>query len=135
MEFQRYGWLLASLLPFAVQAETYVVGVENAAFLPYSTVDAQGQYGGYARELLDRFASSAGVTFVYRPLPSAGLLDALLKGDVDFKYPDSPAWGEAAKAGQALSYSAGTSDFIDGVLVAAPRHGKGIGQLDRKSVV
>jgi hypothetical protein len=35
--------LLASLLPLASNAESYVVGVENAEFMPYSSVDDQGR--------------------------------------------------------------------------------------------
>ena len=128
-------WLLSSLLPCAAYAETYVVGVENSEFLPYSRVDAQGQYGGYARELLDRFASRAGVTFVYRPIAPAELLDELLEGGVDFKYPDSAAWGAQARAGKPLLYSASTADYIDGVLVAPLRHGKGLEPLKHLAVV
>ena len=127
--------LFASLLPCVASAETYVVGVEKAQFLPYYTVDAQGQYSGYARELLDSFAASAGVTFVYRPIATAGLLDELLSGGVDFKYPDNAAWGKSARLGKNVSYSAATVDYIDGVLVAPPQHGKGLEQLKRLAVV
>ena len=129
------GCLLASLLPCVASAETYVVGVENAQFLPYSTVDAQGQYSGYARELLDRFAASAGVTFVYRPIAPAGLLDELLSGRVDFKYPDNAAWGASERADKSLSYSVATVDYIDGVLVVPQQHAKGLQQLRRLAVV
>lgn len=135
MKPHRCCWLLVSLLPCAAHAETYVVGVENAEFMPYFSVDAQGRYSGYARELLDRFASSAGISFVYRPLPPAGLLGELLNGGIDFKYPDHPAWGAEARAGQPLAYSLATADFIDGVLVAPLRQGKGIEQLKRLAVV
>jgi hypothetical protein len=127
--------LFASLLPCSASAETYVVGVEDAQFLPYFTVDAQGQYSGYARELLDRFASSAGVTLVYRPIAPAQLLTELLNGRVDFKYPDNAAWGAAQRAAKALSYSAATADYIDGVLVVPQEHGKGLQQLRHLAVV
>lgn len=130
-----YRWMLLGLLPCAASAETYVVGVENAAFLPYFTVDAKGQYGGYARELLDRFAAQAGVSFVYRPLAPQALLDELLAGRVDFKYPDNPAWAGAAKLGKGLTYSAASAEYIDGVLVAPARHGQGVAELKRLALV
>ncbi|MBX9753479.1 MAG: transporter substrate-binding domain-containing protein [Pseudomonadaceae bacterium] len=127
--------LFASLLSCAANAESYVVGVEKTQFLPYYTVDAQGQYSGYARELLDLFASNAGITFVYRPIAIQGLLGELLNGGVDFKYPDNAAWGKSAREGKNLSYSAATVDYIDGVLVAPAQHGKGLEQLKRLAVV
>jgi len=127
--------LFASLLSSAASAETYVVGVEKAQFLPYYTVDAQGQYSGYARELLDQFAASAGITFVYRPIATAGLLDELLSGGVDFKYPDNAAWGTPARLGKNIRYSSATVDYIDGVLVPPLQHGKGLEQLKRLAVV
>jgi ABC-type amino acid transport substrate-binding protein len=51
--------LLASLLPLAANAENYVVGVENAEFMPYSSIDGQGRYSGYGRELLDHLAAAS----------------------------------------------------------------------------
>lgn len=130
-----YVWLLAGLLPCVANAESYVVGVEDAQFLPYSTVDAQGQYSGYARDLLDRFAASAGITLVYRPIAPAQLLGELLNGNVDFKYPDNTAWGAADRVAKKISYSAATADYIDGVLVAPAQHGKGLSQLKRLALV
>lgn len=135
MQFFVRSCLLASCLPFTVHAQTYVVGVEKAEFMPYSRVDDQGRYSGYARELLDSFATSAGITLEYRPLAPADLLAALLSGEVDFKYPDNSLWGAAAKTDKNLSYSASTVDYIDGVLVLPLQKGKSIQQLKRLAVV
>ena len=41
--------------------QVYVVGVEQAHFLPHYSVDEKGDYRGFARELLDSFAASSGV--------------------------------------------------------------------------
>jgi len=128
-------FLLASCLPFAAHAENYIVGVEDAEFMPYSRVDGQGHYSGYAHELLEQFAASAGISLEYRPVAPGNLLNALLRGEVDFKYPDNAAWGATAKADKNLSYSASTADYIDGVLVLPLQHGKGIAQLKRLAVV
>ncbi|WP_017937910.1 substrate-binding periplasmic protein [Zestomonas thermotolerans] len=127
--------LLASLLPVVAHAESYVVGVERADFEPYFSLNEQGQYQGFARELLDTFAREAGIELRYRAVAPAGLLGELLEGRVDLKYPDSPTWAVQAKAGQRLSYSAATADFIDGVLVAPLQQGKGLRQLRRLAVV
>lgn len=119
----------------AVHAQTYVVGVEEAAFLPHYNVDAQGQYGGYARELLDRFAKDAGLELTYRPMPAEELLPALLAGRIDFKYPDSPDWSVGAKLERDVHYSQPVARYIDGVLVPPRRVGLGLEQLKRLAVV
>ncbi|WP_346727584.1 substrate-binding periplasmic protein [Zestomonas insulae] len=127
--------LLASLLPGIAHAETYVVGVEQADFEPYFSVDAQGRYSGFARELLDRFARDAGIELRYQPVEPSHLLGELLDGRIDLKYPDSPYWAKELKAGKPVVYSTSTADFIDGVLVAPLQRGKGIQHLKRLAVV
>ncbi len=131
--------LTASVLlmfPAALHAEpTYVVGVEQAHFMPHYSVEQTGEYRGFARDLLDAFAAQAGIRLAYRPLPAAELLPALLAGSVDFKYPDSPAWSAADKAGHRLHYSQAAVAYVDGVMVAPRRQGLGIGQLKRLAVV
>ena len=74
--------LLALSVPVAAE-QTYVIGVEQAAFMPHYSGDAQGNYGGFARELLDSFAAYSGVRLTYKVLPADELLPALLDGRVD----------------------------------------------------
>lgn len=127
--------LLAVLLSTSAQAQTYVVGVENLAFLPHYSTDKQGNYEGFAREVLDLFAAKSGVQLEYRPLSVERLLPALLQGEVDFKYPDSPNWSQTQKAGKGLSYSQGVVNYVDGVLVAPQQQGHGLEKLQRLAVV
>lgn len=131
--------VLASVLfmcPFhAFAQQTYVVGVEAASFLPHYSVDAEGNYKGFARDLLDMFAEQIGVRLAYKPLPADGLLPALLEGEVDFKYPDNPNWAAPAKADYQLYYSQPAVDIVDGVMVAPRRVGLGLEQLRRLAVV
>lgn len=125
---------LALLAPL-VEARTYVVGVEALAFAPHYSLDEAGHYQGFARELLDAFAADSGVTLEYRPLPVAQLLPALQRGEVDFKYPDSPAWAPARKDDLALHYSQPVVDYVDGVLVAPDRQGQALAGIRRLSMV
>ncbi|WP_445323748.1 transporter substrate-binding domain-containing protein [Pseudomonas sp. EL_65y_Pfl2_R95] len=118
-----------------VAAESYVVGVEALSFAPHYSVDKQGHYQGFARELLDLFAADSGVELVYRPLPVNQLLPALLEGRVDFKYPDSDLWAQEQKAGTGISYSKPVVDYVDGVLVAPSRVGQPVSSLKRLSIV
>ena len=127
--------LFAVVCSSAVSAESYVIGVEKLAFAPHYSIDAQGQYQGFARELFDLFAQKSGVALSYKVLPVEQLLPALLSGQVDFKYPDSETWAQAQKAGKPLSYSQAVVDYVDGVLVAPQRQGQPVEQLKRLAMV
>jgi len=116
-------------------AESYVIGVEELAFAPHYSIDKQGQYQGFARELFDAFATHSGVQLSYKPLPVARLLPALLAGEVDLKYPDSAHWAQAQKDGKDLHYSQAVVDYVDGVLVAPQRKGQAVERLGRLAMV
>lgn len=135
MRLKVSGWALIGALPFPALAQTYVVGVENLAFLPHYSTDTQGRFQGFARELLDQFAASAGVLLEYRPLPVQQLLPALLTGAVDLKYPNNPDWAGDEKVGHKLHYSQPVVQYVDGVLVAPERVGQGLPALKRLAVV
>lgn len=139
MKLKAFCWALASILsPLVcapVVAQTYVVGVENLPFAPHYSTDAQGNYQGFARDVLDLFASASGITLEYRPLPVDALLPALFSGEVDLKYPDNPDWAPEQKAGKTLRYSQPVTQYVDGVLVAPERLGQGIGALKRLALV
>lgn len=139
MKLKAFCCALASIfssgVSSAAMAQTYVVGVENLAFAPHYSTDAQGTYQGFAREVLDLFAGTSGITLEYRPLPVDALLPALLSGQVDLKYPDNPAWAPEQKAGKTLHYSQPVTEYVDGVLVAPERLGQGVGALKRLALV
>ncbi|MGY8820975.1 MAG: transporter substrate-binding domain-containing protein [Pseudomonadales bacterium] len=127
---------IALAFSFPVLAETtYVVGVEQANFLPHYSVDDKGNYRGFGRELLDDFVAHAGVSLTLRVMPADALLPALLAGEIDAKYPDSPTWSTQAKADALLQYSLPVVSYVDGVMVAPRRVGLGIDQLRRLAVV
>jgi hypothetical protein len=127
--------LFALVCSTALSAESYVIGVEKLAFAPHYSIDAQGQYQGFARELFDLFAQKSGVELSYKVLPGDQLLPALLGGQVDFKYPDSETWAQAQKAGKRLSYSQAVVDYVDGMLVAPQRQGQPVEQIKRLAMV
>jgi hypothetical protein len=131
--------VLASLIlafSFPVLAEpTYVIGVEQADFLPHYSGDEKGNYRGFARELLDDFAAHSGVRLTLRVMPAEALLPALFAGEIDAKYPDSPVWSTQAKVGSGLHYSLPVVNYVDGAMVVPHRVGLGIDQLRRLAVV
>ena len=59
-----------------------MVGVEDLPFAPHYSLDGEGQYRGFAREVLDAFAVDSGVSLSYKALPVDQLLPALQRGEI-----------------------------------------------------
>ena len=120
--------LLAVILCFNLSAslamaQTFRVGVELQPYPPYYGLE-NGEYQGYARDLLDAFASAQGHRFTYVAVPVKRLLGDFLAGKLDFKYPDNPQWSVEQKRGSSVFYSSSTAPFTDGVLVLPDRLGR-----------
>ncbi|WP_439860355.1 substrate-binding periplasmic protein [Pseudomonas sp. MBLB4136] len=114
----------------ALHAEQYRVGVERQPYLPYFTVE-DGQYRGYARELLDAFAADQGHQFTYVALPVKRLLGDYLAGKLDFKFPDHPHWKSRQKQGHRVHYSQAVAPYTDGVMVLSAHVGLGKARIRR----
>lgn len=84
--------LLQSQLSLATEEKkTYVVGSENISYYPHYDFVNQ-QRDTYIKALLDKFAESQNIEFVYIALPIKRLHLALSQGVIDFAYPDNPKW-------------------------------------------
>lgn len=121
--------LAALCLAPKVQAAHFVVGVQELDYFPIYATDASGQYVGYARELLDLFASHSAHRFEYRVLPVKRLVNDYVLGRMDFMFPDNPRWDAEAKKALAVSYSAPAVTFQDAVMVLPDRRGRPIQSL------
>ncbi|MDN3575167.1 transporter substrate-binding domain-containing protein [Chitinimonas viridis] len=118
------AWIAGAtyLMACQVTAASYTIAVEDVDYFPiYSTAD--GQYRGYARELLDLFARHSGHQFTYLPLPIKRITPYHVRDRVDLVYPDHPRWGKAQKQGRQVHYSAPTLTFQDVILVQPARLG------------
>ncbi len=121
--------LLCSLLGAGtVGAADFRIGVELQSYQPFSSVQ-DGEYQGYARELLDAFAVDQGHRFHYVPLPVRRLLNDFLAAKVDFKFPDDPQWNADLKQGHRIYYSQAAAAYTDGVLVLPEHLGKGLRRI------
>jgi len=118
--------MLLGLLSTVVAAEEklFTVGVEMQPYPPYFSI-RDGEYRGYARDLLDAFAKAKGYRFSYQPRPVKRLLEEHLSGELDFKFPDNPSWKTEEKVGHEIRYSQSIASFIDGTLVPRPRKDQG----------
>ncbi len=122
------GVIIASSQALA-ETKTYTVGVEGHHYYPYYKVGEDGEYGGFARAVLDAFAEDYGCKFNYKPLPVKRLFSSFVKGELDFKFPDNAYWSADLKEGLDVHYSEGVVSYIDGVMDLPENKGKGLGEL------
>ncbi|TWC33231.1 ABC-type amino acid transport substrate-binding protein [Pseudomonas sp. SJZ079] len=114
-----------SLIPATVAAQTYSVGVEDVDYFPiFSVAPPDHQYRGYARELLDLFATHEKITLRYVPLPVRRLYHNYWAGQLDLVFPDNPLWSEPGKPEDSISYSQPLLAFQDVMLVMPARLGQ-----------
>jgi polar amino acid transport system substrate-binding protein len=106
------------------QTRSFIIGVEDLDYYPAYTV-ANGQYGGFARELFDTFGKDAGIRFEYRPFPVPRLYANFFADRVDFKFPDNAKWQGDLRRGKNIIHSDPVMAYIDGTLVPAAMLGKG----------
>lgn len=114
--------------------QRYLVGVEGQEFMPYS-LSLNSDYQGFHRELLDLFASAQGIQFDYIPLTYIRNSQLFLAGQLDFQFPDDPAWIPHLKGGDKIYYSAPAVSYIDGVMLMSVDHGEGLDQLKRLGIL
>lgn len=134
---KTWSWMVSVMLFLGVaslQAEHYVVGVENTQYFPHYTSE-NGEYTGFARDLLDAFAKDKGHTIDYEIVPVRRLFSLFLKGAVDLKYPDNPYWSADAKKDKNVAYSDPVVNYIDGVMVLPKNKGKGKGGIGKLGTV
>lgn len=130
----RLRWLLLlSIWMAAFQSgavPTYTVGVEDIDLSPFYAVrSSDNTYTGYARDVLDRFAKSQNVHFVYVPLPVKRFQVEYWNGKLDFAFPDNPEWNKDQKKNLKIMYSEPVLSFHDTVLVFPDRVGQGLNRL------
>ena len=110
------------------ERKVFTAGVEEFYYAPhYFTVN--GRYYGYGRDLLDMFARKKGFEFSYQPRPYVRLVKELLRGEIDFQYPDNPDWLVDQKRGHKIFYSQGAIEYVDGISRRRADIGKPISTL------
>jgi len=108
---------------------TFKIGVEDIDYYPHYAV-RQGQYVGYARDLLDAFAAHNGYQFEYVILPVKRLYSAfLVDRSVDFKFPDNPHWTPDQRAGIPVYYSSSVINVTEGLMVLPENEGRSLSSV------
>ncbi|MCJ2165614.1 hypothetical protein [Pseudodesulfovibrio sp. S3] len=117
---------LLLLITPALAGQRLTVGVECLDYPPYGSIQ-NGEYRGYARDLLDAFAIEYGYDLVYDPLPVKRLYqDFLVTRILDLKFPDSKDWHPGKRKGLAITYSDPVCEYTDGIHVKPENLGRGV---------
>ena len=100
----------------------WVVGVEDTRYYPhYDLVD--DRWVGFGAELLAQFAEDSGHILDIKPMPVERLFRSFIQNEIDFKYPSSPEWKKAQKAGLGVVYSDQIVGYIDGASILSANAG------------
>lgn len=114
---------------------TYIVGVEETNHFPLYDND-EGEYIGFSRELLDKFAKHANINFEYRAYPVERLFKLYLDTEqLDFKFPDSPAWRPTLKLSKTIFYSKPVIDYQLGIFVHQKLQDRRIDALNTVGII
>lgn len=112
--------IVSLLFSTQVLAQNFTVGVEELDYLPFYTSNG-GAYKGAAKEIMDAFAKKKGYSFSYKAMPINRLLQSMLSGEVDFKFPDNDYWAKDAKAAAKVVYSGPVFETQEGAMVLPKR--------------
>lgn len=122
-------FVFACLSAPAWSGQPLAVGVESLSYEPYYYIE-DGEYRGYARELLDAFGAEYGYDITYVPLPVRRLYYDFLETRVlDFKFPDNSLWKSDMRRGVSVFYSSPLCEYTDGILVLPRNRGNGVKSL------
>lgn len=109
--------------------DKYVIGVGNYEYFPFHSIE-NGEFKGYARDLMDLFSKTENVEIEYKALPWKRLVKLFTTTKkIDAVYPDNPYWDTEEKKGSNVIYSDATNKYQDGVVVRAENKNAGVDHL------
>ncbi|MBF0206072.1 MAG: transporter substrate-binding domain-containing protein [Oligoflexia bacterium] len=120
---------------FQQSKRDFKIGVQDFEEYMPESLYKDGEYFGFARDLLDMFAHEYGYNFTYIAAPIRRLNHNFYKGDVDFQYPDNEYWASNSKGGKNIKYSDPVVKYIDGIMVLKENLGKGIKDIKLLGIV
>lgn len=99
------------------------VAVEMISFPPHIQTDSQGNFTGYLRDLMDRWAEDDGMNIVYEVVPVKRIVYSLENHKLDVRIPDNPLWDTQEKKGLDIRYSQPAAKVHGGYvrLAASPK--------------
>ncbi len=121
-------FVIALLCNTLTIAEPFIIGVEDNRYLPHYSFE-NGEYIGFAKDVLDAFFTDSGYQYSFRALPVTRLFQTFMQGRLDFKYPDNSIWSADLKKGHDIKYSQPVIAYIDGVSVLPVNLGRQVDEI------
>jgi len=122
--------LLLSTLSISVVAEKYVVGAQDIDYYPqYDFTSNQDKGVGWA--ILEAFSEQSEHEFFYLSMPVRRLQMEMVKGNVDFVYPDNPRWYNPVTQTTDKTFSIPLVESLSATFVKPENVGKGIDAVQR----
>ena len=113
---------------FNTYADKYIVGAQGLTYFPHydfsSPVDK-----GVAWSILEAFSEASGHEFIYLSFPIRRLQLELVKGNVDFVYPDNRGWYNSITTSSDKYFSLPLTNAVTGTIVKRENVGKGIEKI------
>lgn len=106
-------------------ADKFIVGAQNLDYFPHYDFSSEIDKGvGWA--ILEAFSEASGHEFIYLSMPIRRLQMELLKGNVDFVYPDNQGWYNSITSSKQKYFSLPLTYALTGTIVSTNNAGKGI---------
>ncbi|GGW85287.1 transporter substrate-binding domain-containing protein [Alteromonas halophila] len=121
---------LILLVSSVVRADSYIIGAQNIQYYPHYDFGSEVDKG-YAWAVLEAFAQHSGHEFIYLAMPIRRLQMELLKGNVDFVYPDNPTWYNQIVPASEKAFSQPLTRALGGTIVKADAVGRDIDAIRR----
>lgn len=118
----------------AIEPKSLTVGVEAIHYPPFWSFKHH-QYSGFAKELLNLFASKNNYQLSFRPLPVNRLWLEFTSGNIDLKFPDNPSWAATKNITQPIYYSQAVAHYVDGVLVKKKNRQITLDQMSQLGII
>ena len=122
------GLFIGCLFSLNIYADKYVIGAQNLAYFPHYDF-ASSTDKGVAWSILEAFSEASGHEFVYLSLPIRRLQLELVKGNVDFVYPDNRGWYNSITTSNDKYFSLPLTSAVTGTIVKRQNAGKGIEKI------
>lgn len=123
----------SSVLSLSAVAETFIVGAQNIQYYPHYDFSQENDKG-LAWAILEAYADQSGHQLIYHDMPIKRLQLELLKGNVDFVYPDNPKWYNQIIPASQKFFSVPLTRALGGTIVNPDDVGKGIDRVQRLSI-
>lgn len=122
---QLVAILLLCVLSINAQADKFIVGAQNLEYFPHYDFTSKIDKGvGWA--ILEAFSEASGHEFIYVSMPIRRLQMEMLKGNVDFVYPDNQGWYNSITSAKEKYFSLPLTYALTGTIVDASNAGKGV---------